>query len=208
MFPIVIPHHNRHDLLKTCLESIPKGYPVYIISGGTFAENCNKGFQLVKEEAVFFLNDDTIVNALALSEAEKRLEKADIIGINQVSQDGSPLFIGVRVQGSSYWPFTLVKKKELADFPSGAAFLIKTKLFKELNGFNERFKNGAEDVDLFLRAIELKAKIDYTNASITHFLSQSDGRWEFTDQNVSIFWTYFKPQRLEILFPDRDIGLS
>jgi len=41
---IIIPHHNRHDLLKNTLDKLPNDiFNIIIVSGGTFAENCNKG---------------------------------------------------------------------------------------------------------------------------------------------------------------------
>ena len=57
---IVIPHHNRHDLLKECLSRIDLArFNVIVCSGGTFAENCNRGARATITNTFLFLNDDT-----------------------------------------------------------------------------------------------------------------------------------------------------
>jgi GT2 family glycosyltransferase len=56
---IIIPHHDRHDLLKRCLEGIDnKLFNIIIVSGGSFARNCNLGAKIAQTDTLIFLNDD------------------------------------------------------------------------------------------------------------------------------------------------------
>ena len=79
---IVIPHHDRHDHLKDCLDCIDNSlFNIIIVSGGTFAHNCNKGAKLAETNKLIFLNDDTIpTNEVLMELAESEY---DITGIAQ-----------------------------------------------------------------------------------------------------------------------------
>ena len=56
---IIIPHHNRHDLLKNTLDAIPLDiFNIFIVAGGSFARNCNLGAKLAQTDNLIFMNDD------------------------------------------------------------------------------------------------------------------------------------------------------
>ena len=61
-------------------------------------------------------------------------------------------------------------------------------VFLELNGFDESFVNGYEDVDLCLRARAAGWKVWYTtDATVMHRESQSGpARWSHVHENVAL----------------------
>jgi GT2 family glycosyltransferase len=177
---IIIPHHNQHKMLAECLERLDnKLFNIIIISGGTFAENCNKGAKLAETEDLIFLNDDT----LPTNEAMLDLATAedDITGIAQ--KIGSVVYYGIKA-GTTATTYCLTTKREEVSIPSGFCFKIKKKVWQDLKGFDERYKNGAEDLDLFLRA---KVKFGLIETPIIHHHSQSEGRHKFEKENYALF---------------------
>lgn len=68
---------------------------------------------------------------------------------------------------------------------TGACMLIRRDLWVALGGFNERFKNGAEDVDLCLRASQLQRVNAVANRSVIgHHVSSSPGRKSRDEENA------------------------
>lgn len=74
-----------------------------------------------------------------------------------------------------YDSYPISRNSELVvDAISGSFFLIETKLFKALNGFDERFFMYSEEIDLCRRAREIGAKPkSSSNAKIIHHGSQT-----------------------------------
>lgn len=193
---IVIPHHDRAYLLKECLESIPKGFNVYIIRGGSFSVNCNKGFKLTKGDDVIFLNDDIKINQQGLKEMIEN--KADIVGCPLIFADGRYQCYGVDMvkEGNIYrGKFAFSREKSI--YPSGAFFKIKRSIFKKLGGFDEVYKNGAEDREMFLKALELGYLVDFIETPSIHHLSKSEGRFDHNSLNENIFNKRFSTKRIE-----------
>ena len=202
MFDIVIPHHNRIDHLSRCLEAISKGYNVNVIRGGTFAENCNKGSRLTGVyNSILFLNDDCFVSQALLEEINSLSSKYSIIGVPLLnSLDELTLGIKIRPDWAKKgkWPFEHIKRSS-PDFPSGACFWITKALFLELGGFDEQYKNGCEDVDLFLKALGRGVKIGMTATTAFHFEAQSEGRYNDAIANRKILLDKYTPEILEEL---------
>jgi len=203
MFDIVIPHHNRVDHLSRCLEAIPKGYNVHVIRGGTFAENCNKGSRLTNEDdGILFLNDDCFVSKSLLDEIESLTNQFNLIGV-PLGRIAKPTEMGIKIRPDwakeGRWPFQHMEFPYDGDFPSGACFYISKILFEELSGFDTQYKNGCEDVDLFLKAIERKIRIRLTENSAFHLESQSEGRYNDTIANRKILLDKYTPEILEEL---------
>ena len=158
---IIIPYHDRIDLLEERLATIDQEkFNVIVESGGTFAENCNQGVRKAITGKLIFLNDDVeIGNDLLM---EMTAKKSDIVGVSQVIDDfpGVIFGLGLRFGKQKLETFFAMNRDELF-LPSGFCFLIKRRLWESLGGFNEEFKNGHEDVDLFLRAIEADSQFAF-----------------------------------------------
>ena len=205
LMDIIIPHHNRWDLIGGCLEAIPMKYKVFIVRGFNFAEACNKGASLSKAERLLFLNDDVVLTKQAINELEQHDE--DIVGIPLLIPSLEKTVYGMNM----YWG-KLGNQNNLKDsvktalaFESskhcqipatGAAFSIKRKVYEKLGGLNEIYKNGGEDNELFLKAIEKGYSFGYINSICNHFHSSSDGRYVHDDANHKILTDRFPKKRL------------
>ena len=189
---IIIPHHDQHQLLAKCLETIDtKIFNIKVISGGTFAQNCNSGAKQSNADTLIFLNDDTLPSQEILEKVAK--EKADITGVAQHIPNKRKTYYGLGYRYDEKEWFLAEEIREVI-IPSGFCFKVKRKVFEEMEGLDERYKNGAEDVDFFLRAIKGNRSIGYVRYDIPHLLSKSEGRFDWAFQNNEIFnnnWSNF-----------------
>jgi len=195
---IIIPHHDRADMLRQCLESIPlRNFNVIIRRGGSFSENCNIAAGAAKADRIIFVNDDMVLNPDALWKlCDVDLKEYAVGTVRQVYPDGNPICVGITID--EYFRYALTNDIEKATYPSGGIFVISKKLFNKFK-FDENFKNGGEDQDLFLRLLEEGHKFQYLNASVVHYLSQSEGRFDFNEQNDDYFFSVWTEGRLKKL---------
>lgn len=196
---IIIPHHNRHDLLRRCREGIDgRLFNVIVVSGGSFAENCNKGAKVATTDTLIFLNDDVETEVAPLVALAK--SKKDICGITQTI--GGKKIYGMgwhKMQYSVAESFFLSETDHESVIPSGHCFMIKNKVWKKLGGFNAKYINGAEDCELFFSAIEKKMSMEILDYPMAHLHSQSEGRYERIDENWKLFnsrWSLKKVKKI------------
>lgn len=190
---IIIPHHNRHDHLKECLDRLDNSiFNIIIVSGGTFAENCNKGAKIATTSNLIFLNDDTYPDNNILADMAKN--GADIVGVAQTQ----PKYPGLTLYGIGYkrrgdkLVAGLSRRPAETHIPSGYCFKVKKSIWEEMGGLDETYKTGAEDQDFGFRALEAGYTIDYILDTMVHIESQSEGRHTHGQQNQDIFdskWT-------------------
>lgn len=181
---IIIPHHNRHDLLAKCLEKIPNDlFNIVIQSGGSFAENCNRGALNAETDTLIFLNDDTLPTVEALKELAQH--PAQIVGAPQINPSkGNQMIYGVKyVLDNSILKESLSRTKEDTSIPVGFALKVDKDAWEKLKGFNEKFKNGGEDQDFAFRAIEQGFSIGYIDTIIIHEHNSSEGRFAHSSEN-------------------------
>ncbi len=174
---VVIPHHTARPQLAKCLECLRNMKYINIIKGGSFSRNCNVGASLAKTKYILLTNDDTTFNPSILLR-QMMLADADICG---ATPDQG-------VQGFDINPET--KQLELnpkGHYPSGALLLIKKSVYDKLKGLDETFVNGAEDIDIFLRAEKLGYTVKRIDSQYHHDESQSEGRFDKTVVNELLF---------------------
>lgn len=195
---IVIPHHNRHDHLKNCLDKLDNTlFNIIIVSGGSFAENCNKGAKIATTDNIIFLNDDTIPDNDILTEMVET--KGDIIGLAQTMPKHNGLIfygIGYRKNQVGILQAGLSRKLEDSHIPSGFCFLVRKKAWKTLNGLDERFRNGGEDQDFGFKALDKGFKINYVTKPIIHYESQSEGRFRYGRDNEILIKKLWPDEKL------------
>jgi GT2 family glycosyltransferase len=177
---VVIPHHNRVDKLKLLMDDLSKIKNLVIRRGGTFARNNNKGFEVVETPYVLFLNDDSRVNNNLLRGMMRMMDHYDVVGVKTSEGcTGFNIINGVLEQVND-------STKDF-HYPSGACLMIKTDVFRELL-FDENFRNGCEDIDLYLRAEDKGYKIGiYTTQALQHNEGSSEGRYTYVNENVLLF---------------------
>jgi GT2 family glycosyltransferase len=164
-----------------------------------FAKACNQGAKAARGKYLVFLNNDTVPHKgwLEALLAGAEHDKADICGAKLLYPDGKVQHAGVAFEshGIGYHIFKnfpsdapAVNKKRFMQCVTGACMLISKTVFEELEGFDEVFLNGFEDVDLCLRAGTRKKKILYVPESVlTHFEETSEGRKTHDDRNLTVF---------------------
>lgn len=197
---IIIPHHDRHDHLKNCLDRLPNDiFNIIIVSGGTFAENCNKGARLAETENLIFLNDDTYPLVEYLVEMCQMPE--DYVGAAQTHPNRDEVFYGISFlkREGSYHPHLTADLKRF-DIPTGFLIRVKRHVWEDLQGFNERFRNGGEDSDFGLRAKQAGYSIGLLTKPTFHVHSQSTGRLIYHAENQQLLNEKWSTDNLDLLF--------
>ncbi len=177
------------------------------------------------EWIVFLNNDTEpsagwLEELVALGEREHR---AGIVGAKLLYPDGTIQHAGVVFTGKAegkaiihgehfdkdvlidLLPYHLYRKmpadapyvNKVRDFQvvTGACMAIRRELFAAVGGFDEAFKNGFEDVDLCLKALQKDYRVIYCpTAVVVHHESKSEGRHDHDLPNARIFherWSEF-----------------
>jgi len=154
-----------------------------------FIRSCNRGFEAARGEYVVFLNNDTEVKARWLDELYETMQrdpKIGVVGSKLLFADGSLQECGGIIwRLGDGWNFGRGQAPDDprycymrdADYVSGAALMIKAKLFTELGKFDEHFlPMYYEDTDLCFRVRQHGHRVVVQPASeIIHFEGASGG---------------------------------
>ena len=196
---IIIPHHNRHDMLTNVLDKLNNTlFYIHIESGGSFAENCNRGAKNARTENLIFMNDDIIPDEETLIRACNM--GTDIVGFTQMipSENNKVIHgIGWQVNEKGEVLSNLKTDNREVHIPSGFLILVKKTAWKKLKGFDETFINSTEDVDFGLRAKEKGLTFGYIRKPIIHHHSQSEGRYDNIDENHKHFGKLWSGDRIK-----------
>ena len=176
---IIILNHNGMRFLRECFDSLEKiDYPNYEIlfvdNGSTdgsidfirqgylstkiienkenlgFAAANNNASYMARGKYLFFLNNDTRVEAEIISRLVERMEANPTIGIcacKIMSYDGKSHFhtgLGIDIYG---YPMT----KGHIFYSEGSSLMVRKALFHELGGFDAKYLFFHEDIDLAWR---------------------------------------------------------
>jgi GT2 family glycosyltransferase/glycosyltransferase involved in cell wall biosynthesis len=186
-----------------------------------FAKGNNVGAALGCGRYLLFLNNDTLVQPGWLSEM-LRICQADaavgVVGIKQLFPYTNTIYHTGIVFGPEGKPEHLyphldaslpqVNKQRQYQAVTGACLLIDRALFDECGGFDERYRNGYEDVDLCLKVGGRgRTVVCCTTAFIYHYGQISEGRTAADDEKATLFATTWsgrlRPDRDEYLIRDR-----
>jgi GT2 family glycosyltransferase/glycosyltransferase involved in cell wall biosynthesis len=154
-----------------------------------FIRSCNRGSEVARGEYVVFLNNDTEVKPRWLDELYETMQrdsKIGVAGLKLLFPDGSLQECGGIVwrlgDGWNFGRGQLADDPRFcymrdADYVSGAALMIKAKLFAELGKFDEHFlPMYYEDTDLCFRVRQHGHRVVVQPASeIIHFEGASGG---------------------------------
>jgi GT2 family glycosyltransferase/ubiquinone/menaquinone biosynthesis C-methylase UbiE len=154
-----------------------------------FLLNCNNAAKYARGEYILFLNNDTQVQPdwlQPLVDVMETHEDAGMVGSKLIYPDGRLQEAGgILWKDGSAWnygnrqdadapEFNYVKE---ADYISGAAIMIRSTLWKEIGGFDERFVPAyCEDSDLAFEVRKHGYKVLYQPLSVVvHFEGVSNG---------------------------------
>ena len=157
-------------------------YPRSFSSACNVIRNCKEGTDLL------FLNNDVFLHPQAISQYFKISKKLNlgICGSRLIYTDGTIQHCGIRFDEGQRGPYHEFHKTKSILVPrqikyyqavTGACLFIKKELFDDMNGFDENYPFGYEDVDLCLRARERCVKISCIQEyDSLHFGSLSNQR--------------------------------
>lgn len=155
-----------------------------------FLDNCNHATESADGKYIVFLNNDTEVKAGWLGSMVELMEKDESIGMTgskliypngQLQEAG-----GILWKDASAWNFGHKQDPEAsefnyvkeADYISGAAIMIRQKLWKEIGGFDQRYSPAyCEDSDLAFEVRKHGYKVVYQPLSeVVHYEGYSHGQ--------------------------------
>ncbi|MBN9249862.1 MAG: glycosyltransferase family 2 protein, partial [Mesorhizobium sp.] len=173
MFSIVLVTYNSSEVVADALRSIPPGHQVIVVDNAStdnsvevcrslgatvlemrsnlgFGTACNRGADVATAESILFLNPDARLQAGALSAMQQAmLQYPDSAAFNPrvLNEDGSQ-FLRRRtiLLPRPYWvrPPAPSGDEEIIT-ATGAALIVRTSVFKEINGFDENIFLYYED---------------------------------------------------------------
>ena len=165
-----------------------------------FANACNIGAKEAKGDYLVFLNNDTEVKEGWLTELVKSATEPEValVGGKLLYPDGTVQHAGVvfdKIDGIAYHiyaghPGEAVYVNRGRDFQAvtGACMLVKRDDFISASGFDEKYMNGREDIDLCITLGAMGKKIRYNpQCVVMHHESKSPGRKAHDAENIRRF---------------------
>lgn len=154
-----------------------------------FLKNCNRAAELARGKYIFFLNNDTKVTEGWLSSLVDMMEADDSIGMagsKLVYPDGRLQEAGGIIwSDASGWNYGRLDDPEKpeynyvkeVDYISGAAIMIRSSLWQEIGGFDERYAPAyCEDSDLAFEVRRHGKRVVFQPRSVVvHFEGVSNG---------------------------------
>lgn len=204
-YEIVIVDDCSNDETATQLRTL-KSETIHIFRNNEnlgYAKSNNIGARNAKGDYLFLLNNDLVFSRKwiepMLSGLRKR--KVGIVGnvqldatIGEIDHSGF-LFDG---KGTLRHKKTPNLKGSFTEFlaVTGACLAIRKDLYHKLEGLDERYENGCEDIDLCFKAKEIGLKTIVANEStINHYVSSTRGTNNLhNESNMRLFQTKWRSQ--------------
>lgn len=200
-YEIIVIDNDSHD---NTINNLENEFPnVKIIKNEInegFSKAVNKGYQISKGDYICILNPDVIIQNDTLSKLLKKTTKDSNIGAigpKIINTDGTvqhsckrsfptpinsifrllkldKIFPKSKIFGKYNLTYLDVDKEHAVDVLSGAFMFIPKKIFKLVDGFDQRFFMFGEDIDLCHKIKDLGYKIIYTpDSEIIHYKGES-----------------------------------
>ena len=188
-FEVILADDCSTDLTTRISEIVDNIHVIRTSMNLRFLLNCNNAAEHARGEYIFFLNNDTQVQEDWLGSLVRLMDSDDSIGMTGSKlvypdgrlqeaggilwKDGSAWNYGSK-QDPNMPEYNYVKE---VDYISGAAIMIRTSLWKQLGGFDERFAPAYyEDTDLAFMVREAGYRVVYQPKSVVvHFEGASNG---------------------------------
>ena len=194
-YQLILVDNNSTDGTDIYLKELKSTLPnLKIITNSEnlgFAKANNQGAKVSDGKYLLCLNNDTFVTTGWLKNLVELVElDGDLVGGGSklLYEDNTIQHSGVvSIVDNVLMPFhnftNLDKQSSMVSYPkyyntlTAATFLIEKKIFEQIGGFNERYINSFEDMDLCYKIKSLGKKLIYSPESIVyHFESKTAGR--------------------------------
>lgn len=158
---------------------------VYTTTNFNFAEAINLGRTAANGEYLLILNDDTTVadpgpitrllevgqnSGVGITGAKLTYPDGRLQHVGMVMLPSGPTHPWIAKSGNEYGYFGATLTPRNYSAVTAAAFLVRTELFDQLNGFDTVFARDFNDVDFCLRMRELGYRVAWTPyAHFTHY---------------------------------------
>jgi len=213
LFELIVIDNASRDGSKEKLSKLKYDNYQYIYNNENlgFSKTNNQGSRIARGDYLFFLNSDTILLNNVISVLVDCLEENQSVGIVGPKFLNSDRTLQISCRSFPSIKFGLIKifpfikyflKKEVTkyyqdnkdhnknsyvDTVSAGAFMISSKLFNEIGGFDEFSFMYAEDADICKRVRELGYKVMYNaDAIIIHYGGQSSKL-----NSYKAIWSYY-----------------
>lgn len=203
-FEVIVFDDGSQDATANLLREYSSDGLIKVIQGsgnGFFGKNSNQMARHAQGQWLCFLNNDTVLQPHWLDKLlsyAKKNPSVQVIGNIQVCDDVETvnhagiafdyqkrplhLYEGLSVHTPG------VQKDRLVQAVTAACCMISSKCFHALNGFDESYINGFEDVDLCLRAHARQWGVGVCGQSlIVHHGSSTPGRFDAETRNQERF---------------------
>ena len=208
---IIIIDNGSTDDTHFVLRSFSKIKTQFNNTNLGFSKACNQGARASRSDFLIFLNNDTEVTRGwidGLLGCVRSNFLAGVIGCKLLYPDNSIQHAGIAFGQSNvhhlYRHFhpkhPATNKQRLFQAVTGACMLVPRKLFLSLDGFDESFINGFEDLDFCFRVRNKGFKVMYTPETIViHHESRTPGRHTYHDHNARLFTSRWLPEIVQDL---------
>lgn len=204
-YEIVVIDNASTDATPQLFERISGLTYVRNQTNANFAGGNNQGAKIARGKYLMFLNNDTEATPGWLNALVDELEhnsRAGIVGGRLLYPNNTIQHAGI-VFGADKVPYHALAGAKRDDprvtqrntFPAvtGACLMISKTDFGALGGFDERYINGLEDVDLCLKMKDLGREIIYRPDCVAyHYESISSGRFKYAEQNTALFFSRWR----------------
>ncbi|MFZ5644999.1 MAG: glycosyltransferase [Bacillota bacterium] len=200
---IIIVDNGSSDETGLYLKTLPQNFRIITNNKNLgFSKACNIGAKAARGKYLVFLNNDTVALPSWLEEMLNIIEGEEnvgVVGSRLLFPDGTIQHAGVLIACNKVDPLFAVhafyrvpghlpEANEFREYQAvtGACLLIKKDLFFEVNGFNEVYINGYEDIDLCFKIKHKGYRVVYCPKSVLyHHESVSQGRHDHFMHNRS-----------------------
>ena len=207
-FEVIIIDNNSQDSTEIEIQKLKDKlkYKLYYKKNNSnlgFAKANNLAVELASYDNLLFLNNDTVAKMDFLTIPLKYLNnsKVGIVGIKLLYPDNLIQHAGIvfnhlnkpehlfRFYKSTHPLANGVYELQAV---TGACLFIRKEIFKMVNGFDEQYINGWEDMDICFKVRQAGYKVLYTGeVEIYHLESQSERRLNFAKNNETLFFNKY-----------------
>lgn len=259
---LIIVHRNGTGLLRDCLASLPAAcegldWEAIVVDNGStdgspamvreefpaitliengqnlgFTRANNQGLEVARGRLLVLLNNDTISNTRAFTEAVRFFDEHPDVGgagLKLLNPDGTRQLSCRRFpsfQQALFNRYSLLTRlfpdnpfsaqylmSDLdddqlhdVDWVSGACLIVRREVYDKIGGLDERFFMYSEDVDWCLRIWQAGWRVVYAPvACVVHLIGQTSSRHPFlpiVERHKSMYRFYKKHYSRELIFLD------